>query len=98
MKERNIGFIDRFKKWVKEKLPWIIILVLLYHLFKVKINFFSHKFKDYKDKAVSVANSIQVENSLDFKFLLFSQFMKLLFSTIVIPWFLSSSFTTRRIA
>jgi hypothetical protein len=30
--------------------------------------------------------------------LLFSQFMKLLFSTIVIPWFLSSSFTTRRIA
>jgi hypothetical protein len=30
--------------------------------------------------------------------LLFSQFMKLLFSTIVIPWFLSSSFATRRIA
>jgi hypothetical protein len=62
--------------------PWIIILVLLYHLFKVKVNFFSVKFQDYKDKAISIANSIKVENSLDFKFLLFSQFMRLLFSTI----------------
>jgi hypothetical protein len=79
------SLVNRVKKWIKEKLPWIIILVLLYHLFKVKVNFFSFKFKDYKDKAMGIANSIKVENSLDFKFLLFSQFMRLLFSTIVIP-------------
>ncbi len=70
---------------MKDKLPWIVVLILLYHLFKVKVSFFSHRFKDYKDKAISLANSIKVENSLDFKFLLFSQFMRLLFSTIVIP-------------
>lgn len=73
------------KRWAREKVPWIIILVLMYHLFKLKLNFFSVKFKDYKDKAISIANSIKVENSLDFKFLLFSQFMRLLFSTIAIP-------------
>lgn len=66
-------------------MPWLIILFLLYHLFKLKVSFFSVKFKDYKEKALSIANSIKVENSLDFKFLLFSQFMRLLFSTIVIP-------------
>lgn len=82
---RNDNVTVKIKKWVKEKLPWIIILILLYHLFKVKLNFFSLKFKDYKDKALGIANSIKVENSLDFKFLLFSQFMRLLFSTIVIP-------------
>jgi len=80
------GFWIQVKRWVREKVPWIIILVLLYHLFKLKLNFFSVKFKDYKDKAISIANSIKVENSLDFKFLLFSQFMRLLFSTIAIPW------------
>lgn len=79
------GKWNRLKKWLKEKLPWIIILILLYHLFKVKVRFFSLKFKDYKEKAISIANSIKVENSLDFKFLLFSQFMRLLFSTMVIP-------------
>ena len=51
----------------------------------MKLNFFALKFKDYKDKAIAITNSIKVENSLDFKFLLFSQFMRLLFSTIVIP-------------
>ena len=73
------------KRYFREKAPWIIILVLMYHFFKLKLNFFSVKFKDYKNKAISIANSIKVENSLDFKFLLFSQFMRLLFSTIVIP-------------
>jgi ABC-type transport system involved in Fe-S cluster assembly fused permease/ATPase subunit len=73
------------RRWMREKVPWLIILVLLYHLFKVKVNFFSVKFKDYKNKAISIANSIKVENSLDFKFLLFSQFMRLLFSTIALP-------------
>lgn len=79
------SWLNRARKWLKEKLPWMVILVLLYHLFKMKLNFFSLKFKDYKDKAIAIANSIKVENSLDFKFLLFSQFMRLLFSTIVIP-------------
>jgi hypothetical protein len=40
------------RRWVRQKLPWIIILVLLYHLLKVKMNFFSFNFKDYKDKAL----------------------------------------------
>lgn len=75
----------RVKKWIRERLPWIIVLILLYHLLKVKLSFFNFRFEDYKDKAISLANSIKVENSLDFKFLLFSQFMRLLFSTIVIP-------------
>ena len=72
----------KLRRWLREKAPWVIILILLYHLFKVKVNFFSTKFQDYKDKAISIANSIKVENSLDFKFLLFSQFMRLLFSTL----------------
>lgn len=82
MTELRRGFWVHVRRWIREKVPWIIILVLLYHLFKVKVNFFSVKFQDYKDKAISIANSIQVENSLDFKFLLFSQFMRLLFSTL----------------
>lgn len=81
----NAGFWVQIRRWLREKVPWIIILILLYHLFKVKVNFFSVKFKDYKDKAIEIANSIKVENSLDFKFLLFSQFMRLLFSTIALP-------------
>lgn len=82
-KLRN-GRYNRFKKWIKENLPWIIILFLAYQLFKVKMDFFSFKFRHYKDKAMSLASSIKLENSLDFKFLLFSQFMRLLFSTIAI--------------
>lgn len=57
---KNDSMIVKIKKWLKEKLPWIIILVLLYHLFKVKLYFFSFKFKDYKDKALSIANAIKV--------------------------------------
>lgn len=88
-KQSGVGLKEnrwaKVRRWVKQKMPWIIILVLLYHLFKVKVNFFSFNFKDYKDKALEIANSIKVEHSLDFKFLLFSQFMRLLFSTIIIP-------------
>ena len=51
----------------------------------MKLRFLSLHFAKYKDKALKLANSIQVENSLDFKFLLFSQFMRLLFSSIAIP-------------
>jgi len=46
------GFWVQVKRWMREKAPWIIILVLLYHLFKLKLNFFSVKFNDYKDKAI----------------------------------------------
>ena len=82
MAELRRGLWVQVRRWLREKLPWIIILILLYHLFKIKVKFFSSRFKDYKSKALSIANSIKVENSLDFKFLLFSQFMRLLFSTI----------------
>ena len=40
----------------------------------------------YKTKALDIAEEIKKENSLDFKFLLFSQFMRILFSSIVIHW------------
>ena len=82
MAELQRGVWVQVRRWLREKLPWVIILVLLYHLFKIKVKFFSLRFSVYKDKAISIANSIKVENSLDFKFLLFSQFMRLLFSTI----------------
>lgn len=39
----------------------------------------------YKSKALSIAEEIKKENSLDFKFLLFSQFMRILFFNIAIP-------------
>jgi hypothetical protein len=82
MREIRRGNWVQVRRWLREKLPYVIILVLLYHLFKIKVRFFSSRFKDYKDKAIEIANAIKVENSLDFKFLLFSQFMRLLFSTI----------------
>ena len=56
----NAGMWVQMRRWLREKVPWIIILILLYHLFKVKVNFFSVKFKDYKDKAIEIANSIKV--------------------------------------
>ena len=40
----------------------------------------------YKGKALEIAESIQRENSLDMKFLLFSQFMRILFSGIPNIW------------
>jgi hypothetical protein len=64
--------------------PWIIICILLYHLVNVKINVFAFSIEKYKQKALDIANSIKGENSLDFKFLLFSQFMRILFSNIII--------------
>lgn len=66
--------------------PWIIICVLLYHLVNVKINVFAFSIEKYKKKALEIANSIKGEESLDFKFLLFSQFMRILFSNIIISW------------
>jgi hypothetical protein len=65
--------------------PWIIILLLLYHLIRFKINVFYMLMEKYKSKALSIAEEIKKENSLDFKFFLFSQFMRILFSNIAIP-------------
>lgn len=66
--------------------PWIIICILLYHLVNVKLNVFAFSIEKYKKKALEIANSIKGEESLDFKFLLFSQFMRILFSNIIISW------------
>ena len=77
--------MDDIKKWLKDKLPWIIIVCLLYHLLKVKINAVSFSMKNYKERALEIADQIKGEDSLDFKFLLFSQFMRVLFSNIHIP-------------
>jgi hypothetical protein len=73
--------------------PWIIICILLYHLVNVKLNVFAFSIEKYKKKALEIANSIKGEESLDFKFLLFSQFMRILFSNIIISW----SYTSLRI-
>ena len=75
----------QLRRWGRGKWPWLIVAVLLYQLVKMKLRFLSLNFTKYKDKALKLANSIQVENSLGFKFLLFSQFMRLLFSSIAIP-------------
>lgn len=40
--------MDDVKKWMKEKLPWIIIACLMYQLLKVKINAASFSMKVYK--------------------------------------------------
>ena len=77
---------EEAKKWIKERIPWIIVVLLLYHLLRVKINVFNLLFEKYKTKALNIANSIEKENSLDFKFLLFSQFIRILFSNLVIAW------------
>ena len=84
MYPKGIKWLDDFKKWLKEMAPWIIICVLLYHLINVKINVFALSIEKYKQKALELAEAVKGENSLDFKFLLFSQFMRILFSNIVI--------------
>ena len=71
---------ELLKKWLKERIPWILVVLLLYHLVRVKLNVFNILFEKYKSKALGIASSIEKENSLDFKFLLFSQFIRILFS------------------
>jgi hypothetical protein len=78
-KEGRRGW-ERVKRWVKGLYPWIIIILLLYHLLRFKINGFYMLMEKSKSKALSIAASITKENSLDLKFFLFSQFMRILFS------------------
>lgn len=72
------------KEWARKSYPWLIIVLLTYHLVRVKINVFQLVMEKYKGKALEIAETIKRENSLDFKFLLFSQFMRILFSNIAI--------------
>lgn len=81
---QKFEWLDMVKKLAAEKLPWIIIALLLYHLVRVKLNVFNLLIEKYKSKALSIADSIKKENSLDFKFILFSQFIRILFSNLVI--------------
>jgi len=77
--------VERLKLWARASYPWLIIILLLYHLIRVKISVFYMLMEKYKSKALSIAEEIKKENSLDFKFLLFSQFMRILFFNIAIP-------------
>ncbi len=43
-----VRLMDDLKKWMKEKLPWIIIVCLMYNLLKVKISAASFSMKGYK--------------------------------------------------
>ena len=82
---RKAELWELFKGLVRSYYPWAIILLLMIHLVRVKVNVFHMVMEKYKGKALEIAESIKRENSLDFKFLLFSQFMRILFSNIVIP-------------
>ena len=81
---KNLEWLEYIKKWMRQKLPWVIVVLLLYHLVRVKLNVFNMLFEKYKSKALGIANEIKKENSLDFKFILFSQFIRILFSNLVV--------------
>ena len=82
---KRVEYWERTKNWLREYYPWVIIVILMIHLVRVKINVFHMMMEKYKGKALEIAETIKRENSLDFKFLLFSQFMRILFSNIAIP-------------
>jgi hypothetical protein len=46
---------ELIKKWIKIAYPWVIILLLLYHLIRFKINVFYMLMEKYKSKALSIA-------------------------------------------
>lgn len=52
---------------------------------RVRVNVFNMQVPEqYKAKAIEMVKKVQSEASLDFKFLLFSQFVRILFSNIII--------------
>lgn len=60
---------------------------MLLMFLRVRINVFNmHLPEQYKAKAMEMVNKVRSEASIDFKFLLFSQFVRILFSNIIIRW------------
>jgi hypothetical protein len=59
--------------------------VSLLLMMRVRINVFNMQVPEqYKTKALEMVKKVKEEASLDFKFLLFSQFVRILFSNIII--------------
>lgn len=60
-------------------------VALLLMMMRVRINVFNMQVPEqYKAKAIEMVKKVKSEASLDFKFLLFSQFVRILFSNIII--------------
>jgi hypothetical protein len=47
------------KKYFKEYIPWILILLLFYHLVRVKLNVWNYVLTKYQTKAMKIADSIK---------------------------------------
>lgn len=60
-------------------------VICLFLMMRVRINIFNMQLPEqYKTKAAEMMKKMKDETSLDFKFLLFSQFVRILFSNIII--------------
>ena len=61
------------------------VLVLFILFKKVRINVFNVEMsEELKNKALKVVNKVKDEATLDFKFLMFSQLLRILFSNMII--------------
>lgn len=56
--KKSIRIWESLKRRIKSLYPWIIIMLLVYHLVRVKINVFYLLLEKYKDKALKLADSI----------------------------------------
>jgi hypothetical protein len=80
--KKTTTLLEIIKNYLKLSIPWILILLLFYHLVRVKLDVWNYVFEKYRVKAMEIADSIKPEDSLDFKLVLFSQFFKILFTNL----------------